>query len=135
MNISALVGGSHIKLQLKWNGILCHEEEVFPVYWQPARLALVQRNRQKLRSVAATILLHGRQGIVLKGHCDDGLDVQNSTITRHGISRLYYVFASMLEMNCSSTTWKQQGKMHYTLANEMIVTGGEIIRRKIIANR
>ena len=50
-------------------------------------------------------------------------------------SRLYYALASMPEMNCSSTTWKQQGKMHYTLANEMIVTGGEIIRRKIIANR
>ena len=48
------------------------------------RLKRVAENRTKLWSIAVMVIFCGRQGITLKGHCDDGPVVQTETAVNHG---------------------------------------------------
>lgn len=62
------------------------------------RAEVIQQNRLKLRSIAATVILCGHQGFAFRGHDEDRFDfVEDSNSTRLG-NFLYYYFGLMQVM-------------------------------------
>ena len=57
---------------------------------------LVDSNRLKLRSIVETVLLCGRQNILLRGHRDSSCDVENCPKLLMEISGLSWIFVFQL---------------------------------------
>ena len=96
----------------------------------------IAENRTKLRSIAATVIFCGRQGIALRGHRDDGLVAQTETAVNHGNFQALLQF----RIDAGDTVLKEHlqtasRNAMYTskeVQNEMIVVCGDIIRSKIL---
>ncbi len=96
---------------------------------------VVAENRLKMRSIAATIIFCGRQGIALRGHRDDRLDEASDSIN-HGNFHALLQF----RIDAGDEALKEHLEMAgrnavYTskeIQNEMIAVCGNIIRTKIL---
>ena len=94
------------------------------------REELAEKNCQKLRSIAATILLCGRQGIALRGHRDDKVDDQDANfqaLLQFRINAGDEVLKHHLEITRRNALYTSKETQ-----NEMISSCGDIVRRKII---
>ena len=96
---------------------------------------LAERNRQKPRLIAATILLCGRQGIALKGHHDDGVDDQDAISAMNGNFQALLCFridGDEVLKHHLETTGRNALYTSKEAQNEMIASCGDIARRKVI---
>ena len=96
----------------------------------------VAENCTKLRSIAATVIFCGRQGIALRGYHDDGPVVQTETEVNYGNFQALLQF----HIDAGDTVFKEHlytasRNATYTskeVQNEMIGVCGDIIRNKIL---
>ena len=95
----------------------------------------VTENRLKLRSIAETIILCGRQGIAFRGHRDDRLSVEENPNSNHGnfLALLQFriqagdkILSDHLQSAPANATYTSK-----TIQNELIVICGDLIRNKI----
>ena len=97
---------------------------------------LVTIIRHILKSIAATVIFCGRQGIALRGHRDDGVDVLDDNPGRHGNFQALLRF----RIDAGDEVLKDHmktagGRALYTskeTQNELIMVCSDIIRRKIL---
>ena len=96
----------------------------------------VAENRLKLRSIAETIILCGRQSIAFQGHRDDRSSVEENPTSNHGnfLALLQFrvqagdkVLSDHLQSAPANATYTSK-----TIQNELIVICGDLIRNKIL---
>ena len=117
------------------------ENEVLPIDHQLSsiRAQIVAENREKIKSIAETVIFCGRQGIALRGHRDDWKHLNDLPFSNPGnfIALLQFraesgdtVLAKHLETASTHRTALYTSK---TIQNEIIDICGSIIRGTILA--
>ena len=99
------------------------------------RARLVAENRLKLRSITATVIFCGQQGLAFRGHRDDGPVELDSSANRGNFQALLKfrvdagdkVLKEHLETASRNATYTSK-----EIQNQMIVICGDIIRSKIL---
>ena len=96
---------------------------------------LVAENRLKMRSIAATIIFCGRQGIALRGHCDDRLDEASESINHgnfHALLQFRIDAGDEALKEHLETAGRNAVFTSKEIQNEMITVCGNIIQNKIL---
>ena len=96
----------------------------------------IAQNRLKLKSIAETIILCGRQGIALRGHRDDGTHTDCDPLTNHG----NFLALLQFRIQAGDEVLKKhlqtaQGNALYTsktIQNELITICGNLIKQNIL---
>ena len=114
------------------------EQKVIPVDQQlsKVRALTVARNRQKIKSIAETILFCGHQGIALRGHRDDWKHVDEAPHSNHGnfIALLRFKVDSGDQVLSDHLASAGANALYTskTIQNEIIEICGNIIRSTIL---
>ena len=96
----------------------------------------IAENRLKLRSIAETVILCGRQGIAFRGHRDDRSSLEENPTSNHGnfLALLQFriqagdkVLSDHLQSAPANATYASK-----TVQNELIAICGDLIRNKIL---
>lgn len=117
------------------------ENRILPIDQQLStiRKQVVAENRKKLKSIAETVVLCGRQGIALRGHRDDWKHVSDSSTSNPGnfIALLQFRVLSgdtvLAEHLATASTHRNALYTSKTTQNEIIDICGSIIRETILA--
>ena len=115
------------------------ESKVIPIDQQlwNARAITIEKNKQKLRSIADTVLFCGRQGIPLRGHRDDWkhIDVQSHSNPGNFVALLHFKMQSGDKVLADHLASCGRHSLYTskTTQNELIEIYGSIIRHKLIS--
>ena len=99
---------------------------------------LLAENKMKLRSIAATVIFCGKQGLAYKCHRDDGPVQLNNSSTYNGNIQALLRFQVDADDNVQCTEEHLKTASHnatYTskeIQNQMIVICGDIIRNQLL---
>ena len=114
------------------------ESQVLPIDHQISsrRAKLIKENRLKLRSITATVIFCGQQGLAFRGHLDDGpFDLNDNSVNQGNFRSLLKFRVDAGDVVLKEHLETADRNAIYTskeIQNQMIVICGDIIRGKIL---
>ena len=114
------------------------EQKIVPIDQQISsrRAKLIRENRMKLRSITATVIFCGQQGLAFRGHAEDGpFDLGDNSVNRGNFQSLLRFRVDAGDLVLKEHLETADRNAIYTskeIQNQMIVICGNIIRSKIL---
>ena len=115
------------------------ENKLIPVDQQLSKILslTIAKNKQKLKSIAETVIFFGRQGIALRGHRDDWTHIEEAPHSNPGnfIALLQFRIVSGNHVLADHLTSADANALYTskTTQNELIGICGQIIRSTILS--
>ncbi len=114
------------------------EKKILPIDQQisSSRAKLISKNRLKLRSITATVIFCGQQGLAFRGHAEDSpFDLSDTTTNRgnfHSLLKFRVDAGDLVLKEHLETADRNAIYTSKEIQNQMIVICGDIIRSKIL---